>query len=98
MVKNIDLDNLMSKGLVVEIFNIDVDNKYVDPNFPSPREPAHFKKIPFKKGDSQFEITFELQTYQELGLKEGDIATFGSNQQRWRVVEVSGSTVSFGLA
>lgn len=89
MARNIDLDKLIKEGRA-EIFHLDVDNKYVGPNFLLAGDPTLLEKVPFKEGDPLFDIIFEPQTYQELELKEDDIVTFGSNKQEWRLVETTG--------
>ena len=91
MAKHIDLAELKSKGLVVEDLDIDVNNKHVEPHPYLPGDPTPSGKVPYKAGDPQRLIIFEPQTYQELGLKEGDMVVFGNNEQKWRIVEIAGS-------
>lgn len=94
MAKHIDLEELERKGLAEKRY-IDVNNQYTGPNPLFPGDPTPFEKVPHKEGDPELEITFELQAYRELKLKEDEIVVFGSSTRKWRVVELCHTTAYF---
>ncbi len=69
MARNIDLDKLTKEGRA-EIFHLDVDNKYVGPNFLLAGDPTLLEKVPFKEGDPLFDIIFEPQTTRSWSLRK----------------------------
>ena len=101
MAKNIDLENLKRKGLA-EVFVPDLTKKYIGPNPLFPGDPTTWEKVSYEEGDPQLDLIFNPQTYQELGIKKGDMIFLDDGRKEWRVVEVGGLddkvSVSIALA
>lgn len=99
MAKNIDLENLKRKGLA-DVFV--PTKKYIGPNPLFPGGPTTWENVSYTEGDPQLDLIFDPQTYQELGLKEGDMVAFEGGRKEWRIVEIGGLgekvSVSIALA
>lgn len=84
MAKNINLANLIKKGLAEEW---QVTRKGIGPNPLFPGDRTTPKEFSAEEIASQKAIFFDPQTYQELELQEDDIVVFASGGQEWRIVE-----------
>lgn len=101
MAKLIDLEELKQKGLA-ETWPIDLNQQGVGPNFLLPGDTTPRERTYYDEGDAQLHIIFDPQTYQEKGLKKGEMVVFKGSRKKWRIMDVAGFgkkvLVSFAFA